>query len=264
MTMVRKPLLAALLVALAALPAAASAQTVTTTHGVVARGQVTGWGGYKFPGSLVPREVGDVLHPILEPLGFTWEDKWIPRHEVLAPDGHPVWFAAGFVDPTKGDVTGTPPQAFVGVDLRRPWGWFRAMREFESLSWTTKCETSAFNPAGYGDTTAGSGRGALDDVWFDVPCDDGLGYDFYRVHFYEDPVGSPYEDDGSRRAWVDSSTGLVPMTGLSSKAQVGPMAVCGHKPDGSGWDCYSTPGAPGSTSAWVWPDIERLTVSTTY
>ena len=65
----------------------------------------------------------------------------------------------------------------------------------ETTGWRA-CNVT-LNPTGYGDTTPGAGTGALDDVWFQVPCDDGFGYDYYRVHFYQDPT-HPYNGD---RSW---------------------------------------------------------------
>jgi hypothetical protein len=87
-----------------------------------------------------------------------------------------------------------------------------------------------------------------------VPCDDGFGYDYYRVHVYQDQT-YPYNGDRASWPWNDTHNGWFVLGGLAKPSEASSVAVCGHKPAG-GWDCYSTPGP--TISGEVIPDIADL------
>jgi hypothetical protein len=239
-----------------------AAQVVTSSGGVAMSGGVGGTGGYRLPKLQVdiPPVLDDVIHPLLQPTGFYDADgRWIPRVPLLAPDGNEVRFSFEFVHP-KGDVTGTEQQgpcvlspSCSTVDLRKAWAYFYEQRETAPNVWRTYCERR-FNPASYSDTTPGFGTGALDDVWFDVTgCNDGLGYDFYRLHVYQNPNAGYYPD----QILTDKATGVGWWSGFPHGWEPSGAAACGHKPSG-GWDCYTTPGPNADSSAVIYPNVERM------
>jgi hypothetical protein len=293
------------LVAALAAPASASLtahQEITTTHGLAAQGSVYGKGGYTIPG-IVPQEVCNVLHPILAPDGFfqSCDGTWVPRQPVLAPNGNEVQFTFDFTDPTKGTVTEsgirTPVDSSVNwvdnsnwagnynpnIDITRAWaGFHEAQRDPSTgqMVWTGAGQLAGcnktFNPTTYSDSTPGAEPGAIDDVWFNVTgCNDGLPYDYYQVHFYEDSTYFPYDEnrhdcgllvDPGPHQCGSSGGGTVGGTnnydpgwsGYSAALpEFGAPAVCGHKPTG-GFDCYTWPGSDNATSGQLWPDVGQL------
>ena len=244
---------------LAALPAPASAvQVATSTDALGASGMVSpGGAGYDVPCSvlansacLIPRQIRDVLHPILDPLGFTAPDgTWVPAQpQHLTPNGTEIYFEFEFLDPTVGEMSytnlSTTPLAESlltnrDIDLRKPIAKFSARQTGTPGANIYDCDLT-LNPTSYshgvpGVVTPGSPEGAraIDDLWFDVDvssCKDGLPYDYYRVHLYQDldwRLGFKSYID-----FVDQWRGSV-VSGEKAKP-----AVCGHLPDG-GWDCYT-------------------------
>jgi hypothetical protein len=233
------------------------------SHAVFAYGAFgTRGGGYRVPFNLIPRVIRDVLHPITQPLGIEWDDPertYIPWSGVLTPDGQPIQFQAWLIDPKGG---GTPGP--YGLD--KPRASFYEYRPHNEPGpdndpgSRVPCN-KRFEPTSYGDLTPGRGPGALDDVWFDVSCDDGLGYDYYRVHFYQYGVYPDFSDSafaatGGDPKWSDGSHGFL-ATGTTFPAEMAQMAVCGHRPTG-GWDCYSNPDV--MVSGHIYPDIKDLRI----
>jgi hypothetical protein len=184
---------------------------------------------------------------------------------VLAPNGQEVRFDVAFVDPTKGEMTyrNEPlrtdwlTSSDPGVDLRKPIALFAEQQMSPSNpreNWSAKCYLK-FNPTRYSDSTPGfGGSGALDDIWFDVTgCHDGLPYDYYRVHFYQDPTFG-----NARNGNPLLGAGGPYWSGRLVTLEASAPAVCGHKRDGT-WDCYTNPGPPpGSNSGHIYSRIELM------
>ncbi len=121
------------------------------------------------------------------------------------PDGTTRWFSAMLVVP-DGTVVGSP--AVEDADLREPWAILsqQAWGEGEGggLSGGPEVCHRFVNPTsfstGHPGRTATWPAGGPRPIWtgtsFDVTCDDGAGYEFYRVHF------DPYRYSADREAHV--------------------------------------------------------------
>lgn len=109
------------------------------------------------------------------------------------PDGSTRWFTAMLVVP-EGVVTGTP--AVEDADLREPWAivseraWDRDDPGGGLSGGSEVCHRlvnpASFHPGHSGPRATWPASGpkpTWEGMYFDVTCDDGAGYDFYRVHF---------------------------------------------------------------------------------
>lgn len=127
------------------------------------------------------------------------------------PDGTTRWFTAMLVVP-DGTVVGSP--AVEDADLREPWAilsqqvWGEG--EGGGLSGGPEVCHRFVNPTSFstghaGEPVtwpAGGPRPTWEGTSFDVTCDDGTDYEFYRVHF------EPHEYRNGHRAFVRSRSTL--------------------------------------------------------
>jgi hypothetical protein len=85
-------------------------------------------------------------------------------------------FVATFVDP-RGSVSGSGQLNAPGPDLTKTWA---TLNEQTDVPGIRSCQVFA-NPAHFSDTTPGVDPGAIAEVSFDVTCNDGSPYAYYRA-----------------------------------------------------------------------------------
>ena len=125
-------------------------------------------------------------------------------------------FTATFVNPSGST---TDASAVPGVDLSKPWGSLFELGAAGStfgLGSGVACSTVVTNPASFSagyqayDYSSAFGTSPVNPVsgvYFDATCDDGSGYDFYRVR-WDDTSGTPYPTGQPWPLFQDAEGGL--------------------------------------------------------
>jgi hypothetical protein len=140
---------------------------------------------------------------------------------------HGFW--GTFVIPA-GTVTGTGQIGSDPVDLQKPWVNFA---ETLSTDRYALCLQNS-NPTSYSAGTPGSAPGTVTGLYVDVRCDDGAGYQFYRLTFVGDGTdlgGSSYWQFGA-----DTQTSMASVTFGYNHLERGQWNVCGY--DGTSFRCF--------------------------
>lgn len=134
--------------------------------------------------------------------GYAWTWGGGPEERRELGDGRLITFTAFFSHP-EGAVTGSPPGA--GLDLREPVGMLELGAETPFGEPGTRAQTWDLCHAAANVTSYDTGHAvpvanhwgqnyydfAWTGVWFDIECDAGLGFDFFRVDFGADAPSSP-------------------------------------------------------------------------
>jgi hypothetical protein len=145
----------------------------------------------------------------------------------------------------SGTITGTGPVGGSGVDLRRPvaklsiWDGHRGCTEWG-------------NPLRFDPGRPGAKPGSVTGTSFDMACDDGAGFDFYRVKFLEDRL-NPYLKVLGAMPWSKPGAfGQFLITFMGAEVAYGSayLEVCGYS--GGIATCASSPREWGSEN-WANP-----------
>jgi hypothetical protein len=143
-----------------------------------------------------------------------------------------------------------------------PWGEFSEGRydrpPGQGGNQSVACDTLT-NPSSYGDIAparfAGDSQETIGDVWFDVKCNDGLGFQYYRVDFPQE-LHNPYDNAGILDVvptwWNAGSANVVHNGPIDFEA--GNMRVCGF--DGAAYHCFTHQG--GAFSGVIWPLAQNI------
>jgi hypothetical protein len=191
------------------------------------------------------------------------------------PQGGTRRFLASFYAPS-GSVTGTDPVGPGVLDMRKPFAYFASSPVSGSSS--GGCITMT-NPTSYDLGVPGSVPQALTDVYFDVKCNDGSGFQFYRVRWVEtpgygydlnhgllnlpggDPGGGYYVTPQLREGFYGNGV-FFSAAYQTKNGEPATLQVCGY--DGASFHCSPLSGlTPSQSAATLWPVTRNWTITQT-